>query len=120
MKYIDHFYSFRTYSGSLEGPPVLSSMYKTIRAKAERLWGERAILLIEPPTKKIKGGFRDYEMLPEWCHMAWVTGPAIKEEFGADGSQLIVIWFSNESCFNNYEDVIAGVDWDKHAENFGW
>ena len=111
MKYIDHFYSYATYSGSLEGPPTVEQMYKSARRQAEKLWGDRSLLIIEPPIKPGK-------MLPKWTHMAWVTGPPMDKE--ADGSHLIVVWFSEESCFNNYEDVIGAVDWNKHAEDFGW
>jgi hypothetical protein len=120
MKYIDHFYSYKTYAGSLEGSATSTVIYNSIRRRAEQLWDMRATHIVEPTLKQIKGSIRDYEVFPQWTHMAWVNGPPISKSEGVDGSSLVIVWFSEESCFNGYDDVVNGVDWNKHAEDYGW
>ncbi len=119
MKVIDHYYSYRTYSGCLEGVPSVESVYSGIKLKAKAMWGVRATHIIEPALKKIRANMahhiEEIEMLPEWTHIAWVNGPEKDPE--NHGSELVLIWFSDDPSFN-VNDIVESVDWSAHAEDF--
>lgn len=118
MKTIDSFYSYRTYAGNLEGAPAIEVMYRAIEHNVEKMWGDRSLHIIKPVIRKIKGRLQEYEMLPSWTHIAWVKGPEMDPE--NHGSELVVVWFSDESCFNGYDDIISKVEWEKYAKDFSY
>lgn len=105
LLHIDASYSQRTYLGSLEGPPPAQVMIEHAKKQAKEMWGERATFVIEPPKGKL---------LPRWVHMVWATGPANNE--GYDGSELVVIWWSEITPDTNR--VLDAVDWEKNAKDF--
>ncbi len=117
MKTIDHYYSYRTYSGCLEGYPPLDLAYKSIRSQVKKLWGDRPVHIIEPEIKVIpkNGHFGPHNVLPSWTHIVWANGPEKDPE--NHGSQLVVVWFSNEPIAKA-ENVLEQVDWAAHAEDF--
>lgn len=118
MKTVDHFYSYRTYSGCMEGYPSLASAYDSVRSQAKRLWGPRPVYILEPIIKLIpkEHGFGPYEVLPDWVHMVWVSSFAsIKGD--SDGSELVIVWFSSEPIVN-VSDIVDKVDWKAHAKDF--
>ncbi len=117
MKTIDHYYSYRTYSGCLEGYPEPESVYSSIKKEVKKLWGDRTIHIVEPELKIIPKShhFGPYSVLPSWTHIAWVNGPAKDRE--NDGSHLVVVWFTQEPLFNAQESIDK-IDWDKYAEDF--
>ena len=118
MKSISHFYSYRTYSGCLEGVPPLESTYNSIRNQAKKLWGMAIpIYIMEPIIQVIpkKHHFGPYEMLPAWTHMVWADGSAKDSE--NHGSHLVIVWFSEEPIVS-VSDIVDKVDWAAHAEDF--
>jgi len=117
MKTIDHLYSYRTYSGSLEGYPELDDMYDSIKKKIKKMWGDRAIHIVEPEIRIIPKDhhFGPYNVLPKWTHIAWAHGPEKDPE--NHGSELVVVWFTEEPL-TNINSILDKVDWDKYAEDF--
>jgi len=103
---IDASYSSRTYIGCLEGVPSANKMIEKYKEKAQKLWGERATLLMDPPIKN--------KMLPKWCHMIWATGPSLSDD--DDGSELVIIWFSEFEP--DTKRVLDAIDWEKNAKGF--
>lgn len=103
---LDASYSYRTYAGCLEGCPTAKACLKKARAEAANLWGERATLLIEPTVKG--------DRLPSWAHIVWAIGPALSET--GDGSELVVIWFSEFSP--DTMRVLQSINWEKNAKDF--
>lgn len=103
---LDASYSYRTYAGSLEGAPSVTVMIESAKQWAEKLWGKRTTLIIDPT---IKGRY-----LPRWTHMVWAKGPEKDSE--NDGSELIVVWWSELSP--DTDRVLQAVDWEKHATDF--
>jgi hypothetical protein len=102
---LDSSYSYRTYGGSLEGLPSRASMIEKAKREAQELWGERATFVIDP---------KEGRKLPEWTHMVWASGPAKDAEM--DGSELVVIWWSEMSPDTNR--VLDAVDWQNLAKDF--
>jgi len=51
----------------------------------------------------------------DWQFIAWLDGPAKDQDFC--GSQLIVIWWADESAFVLPPEVL-GIDWNAHAEDY--
>ncbi len=117
MKTIDHFYSYRTYSGCLEGYPPLDSVYNSIRNRIKKLWGDRPVHIIEPEIKIIpkQHHFGPYDVLPQWTHIVWAHGPEKDPE--NHGSHLVIVWFTNEAIVM-VDDILDQVDWQAHAEDF--
>ena len=104
---IDASYSYRTYSGSLEGAsPSVTVMIESAKQEAEKLWGTRTTLVINPGVK----GSR----LPSWTHMIEAHGPPKNEDM--HGSELIIIWWSEMQP--DTDRVLQAVDWEKHASDF--
>lgn len=87
---VDHFYSYKTYSGCYEGAPPALSMIQGIRERIKKMWGPRATYIMGPSIRTKKNPWEDKldEYLPRWTHMAWVNSSAMSE--GADGSELVI------------------------------
>jgi hypothetical protein len=119
MKTIDHLYSYKTYSGCLEGLPDPEHVYDGIRKQIEKLWGSREIHFIPPATKTIQMNMawhiEQKEMLPRWTHIIWATGPEQDPE--NHGSELVIVWFTDTPIFNA-NDIVESVDWKNLAKDF--
>ncbi len=113
MDYFDSLNTFRTYAGCYEGRPSSDNMLESIKRQAVKRWGERPTYVVE--TKIDPVGDR----LPPWCHMCMFNSHTPVKDPTEHGSQLLVIWFSEDwSCDPN--EVVAQIDWNKHAGDFSF
>jgi hypothetical protein len=99
-------YSYRTYSGWLEGNPSYKTLVAGAKQRVKNMWGDRAIFVVESLNKNKK--------LPEWTHIVWANGPAQDSE--KDGSELVIIFFSEMSP--DTDRVLQVIDWEKHATDY--
>lgn len=119
---ITSLYTYRTYAGCLEGIPEPTLFIKVARDKAVQLFGDgRPTLVLDPELKNVPpvGLFEGGKLLPQWTHIAQIDGAPLPDGRGHDGSQLILIWFSENSdiCETSYE-VLQRFDWSKEAKGF--
>ena len=121
MKFkLDSIHIMRTYGGCYTGRPSVSQSIESAKKYAEMYFGSpRPTLVLQKittdPAQPSDAHPRNREKLPEWQFVAWLDGPAKDENFC--GSQLIVIWWADNSAFALPPEVQA-IDWDKHAEDY--
>ncbi len=120
---LDSFDYSRTYSGLLMGKPdaeMNTRILEQARTEREATWGRRAIHVIPPvvDTRDPK-----HPQLPSVMLRAWLTCYQSIDP-NSDGSELVVVWFSNECHMDSIGDVvhraIRGLAWDQLAAGFEW
>jgi len=101
-------------------------MIRTAKEYAVKYFGSPRPTLVLPPkitkdpespddARRPLAFPRNRERLPDWQFIAWLDGPAKDQDFC--GSQLIVIWWADESAFVLPPEVL-GIDWNAHAEDY--
>lgn len=111
MIQFDSLETFKTYAGCYEGRPSVDSMLETIKRRAAKHWGARPTHVV---AAKQDGG-----RLPTWCHMCLFLSHSPVKDPTLDGSELLIIWFTDSwSC--NPDEVVAQVDWNQLAKDFGF
>lgn len=108
---LDSFYTYNTYSGCLSGHRPAKFYVQKAVEWSKKNWGERKILIIDPVISKSG-------MIPEKTCIAWLTSFVPIEE-NNHGSELIVIWFSQNNLVNSLNEALAHVEkcggWNKNA-----
>ena len=130
------FRMWRTYQGILMGDPnfINEKIFHDLKKIEEESRGvEKPVLnLVEPKqvTMEDRMKFHDWQY-PEYTCIATFTGPTIQakidpdDEFKEDisGSNLVVIWQTDVSpqALNEIAaEILQDIDWDRHAENYGF
>lgn len=115
---LDSIHSTNTYAGCYEGRPEPQVMLASAKDKAFKLFGKRAIYVVEP---EIVDG-----RLPPCQHILWLTSeksiPPEDGESVGDGSELLLVYYNNTlqsdhssfiKIFNNNVE-----EWNGLANNF--
>lgn len=106
---IDGVHVTRVYAGVLAGRLSSQEMLEILLRDLEKRWGKRETEVIPP---KLKSGDR----LPDYMIALWLSSPTPIVE--GDGSELVLVWFSDEPFYESTLDPLKGLEWNSLAKDW--
>jgi hypothetical protein len=112
----------KTYGGSLEGLPEAQGVIDRAKKEASSCWGPRAVFVIPPATIVIEAELPFFDQpqlrLPEWQYFVWCNSYAPTKNEDADGSELVVVYWSEQMEIPNITTLMSMDDWKNNAKDF--
>lgn len=132
---LDAIYIYPTYGSFLAGLPSVEAAINQAQSVAGDLFGgfggSRPTYVVPPMRRPTRGG-RPPEVVPPWCHLAWILGPVLHKdsakrlldssrhnEAEQDGSMLVLIWFADAPSLD-WEGQLKDLVWEEHAKNWAF